>query len=262
MRLTDIGFTVSRPASASVHQAELKLACFTACHTAVDDLGDIRSSTFQKDVKLHRSKCTALINGVIAPCMFFDLIKDTGESEYSLVIDESTDISTIKQLCVVSRYSSKPLQKTLSAFLGLLTLEGGTAEAISEDLVSFLNEIGLHFEKCIGIGTDGCNVMVGKNKSIYTKLWEKNESLVLLKCICHSIQLCASKAMEMLPRNVGIFVSQSYIWFSYSTPQRQKYAEIFRLINNGDQPLKLMQLSNTRWLSYNCCVLQRQGELL
>lgn len=98
---------------------------------------------------------------------------------------ESTDITTIKQLDVVIRYFSKPLQKMVSTFLGLVTLEGGTAEALSEALLSFLREVGLCFDKCIGIGTDGCNVMVGKNNSVFTKLKENNERRVLLKCVCH-----------------------------------------------------------------------------
>lgn len=52
------------------------------------------------------TKCTALINNVIAPCMFKDLISDIGDAQYSLVIDESTDITSVKQLCVVIRYFS------------------------------------------------------------------------------------------------------------------------------------------------------------
>ncbi|ROJ25250.1 hypothetical protein DPX16_20063 [Anabarilius grahami] len=102
-RLTDIGFAVSKPSTIN-QKAELQLASYIACHAAVssaDHLGELLNSAFEKDLSIHRTKCTALINNVIAPCMFKDLLKDIGETQYSLVIDESTDIAMVKQLCVV-----------------------------------------------------------------------------------------------------------------------------------------------------------------
>lgn len=106
---TDIGFTVSRQ-NESRQRAELKVATYGACHTSinsVDHLGELICSTCDKDIKIHRTKCTALINHTIAPSMFTELQRDIGGAEYSLVIDESTDVSSVKQLCVVLQYDTE-----------------------------------------------------------------------------------------------------------------------------------------------------------
>lgn len=231
-RLTDIGFTVSK-SSSTVQKAELQLASYIACHTAVssvDHLGELVGSVFEKDLKLniHRTKCTALINNVIAPCMFKELLKDIGGSQYSLVIDGSTDVAAVKQLCAVVRYFSVSLNKIVSTFLGLVDMQGETAEDIAKTLTEFLDSIGLDFKKCVGIGTDGCSVMVGKKNSVYTHLLKKKDKLQLLKCVCHSIQLCASKAVETLSRNLEFFISHSHNWFSHSALRRREYAKIFQ----------------------------------
>lgn len=190
----DIGFTVSKQ-NKSKQIAELKVATYVACHTSiksVDHLGELIRSTCDK---MHRTKCMALINHAIAPCMFTEPQRDSGGAEYSLVIDESTDISSVKQLCVVIRYFSMTLNKVVSTFLGLINLEGETAEAIAR----FLQSIGLDIKKCIALGTDGCSVMVGKRNSVYTHLLQKNPNLQLLTIVCHSIQLCARVCKDLQP---------------------------------------------------------------
>jgi len=49
---------------------------------------------------------------------------------YSQLIDESTtDVGSEKQLCVIVRFFSK-LNEVIPTFLGLLSLEDGTPDAI------------------------------------------------------------------------------------------------------------------------------------
>ncbi|KAH6939682.1 hypothetical protein HPB50_020615 [Hyalomma asiaticum] len=172
---------------------------------------------------------------------------------YSLLIDDSTDVPNEKQVAVVVRYFSTSLNKLVTTFLGLFTLEGSNAQHISQGLLDFLTKVGLDFSRCVGIGTDGCNVMVGKNNSLYTNLRRKNEDLVLVKCVCHSIQLCASKAIEVLPRSLEFLVGRSYSWFSHSSQRLREHGKIYQLINSGKEPLKLVQLSGTRWLCISSC---------
>lgn len=90
-------------------------------HTSVrsiDHLSDVinmnwsspsSSSSSQCDdiIRLHRTKCTALIKNVIAPSLLLDLIKDVGDSAFSVIVDESTDISTEKLLSICIKYYSK-----------------------------------------------------------------------------------------------------------------------------------------------------------
>lgn len=105
-----------------------------------------------------------------------------------------------------------------------------------------------------GVGTDNASVMVGINNGVYQKLKSEVNNLVLIPCVCHSIQLAVSSAAEMLPRNLEFLISETYSWFSKSSSRQVTYRELFKAINDGAEPLKIVQQSNTRWLSIEVAV--------
>ena len=111
-----------------------------------------------------------------------------------MIIDESTDATTEKQLCVVVRYYSAKVQRIVSTFLGLILLESGTADAIFTALTKFLDDRQLPLNMCMGLATDGCNTMCGSVNSVITRFRAVNPNIVHIKCICYSIQLCSSHA--------------------------------------------------------------------
>ncbi len=96
------------------HLTELRLAVFIAEHCstlAVDHLGELISSLDSsvvaiKGLQLHRSKCTHLMIHVIAPSMAKDLRTDIGNNFYSLIIDESTNVSNVQCLGITVRFYS------------------------------------------------------------------------------------------------------------------------------------------------------------
>jgi len=154
--------------------------------------------------------CKVITNNCTRPCYCFteDLVDDISKVYFSLIIDKSTDISCTKQLCIIIRYFSCRFIRIITTFLGLIDRQGETADAIASTLLEFLKLLKMDFKNCIGIGTDGCNVMVRKHNSVYTKLKQANPNLQLVKCICHSLQLCASKAVESLPRCLEFLVGK------------------------------------------------------
>lgn len=152
----------------------------------------------------------------------------------------------------------------MSTFAGIKKVDGGDANSITDALLNFLQECKLCPKRCIGLATDGCNTMCGKNHSLLTKFREHNPNVVFVKCVCHSIQLCSSYAMRVLPRNVEYQISQTYAWFSHSTLRQQNYKQLYETINVGEAPLKILQLSDTRWLAVSAClnrVLDQYEEL-
>jgi hypothetical protein len=103
---------------------------------------------------MHRTKCSSLIKCVIGPSLLENLTEDIGKSPYSLIIDESTDISTIKYLCLCIKYFSNPKQKFRIAFLGIVDLY--------QHINTFLIKVGLDIKQLVGLGTDGANNVCGK----------------------------------------------------------------------------------------------------
>lgn len=118
--------------------AEGSLALFVCAHSAVmasDHLGELCRSLFRnsegaKHLQLHRSKCSALIKNVLYLHFIEDLLSDLGSGRYSLILDESTDISLTKLLGVVIVYYSETMDIVVSTFLSLVELDDSRAQSI------------------------------------------------------------------------------------------------------------------------------------
>jgi hypothetical protein len=77
---------------------------------------------------------------VIAPSLYASLIEDIGDSGYSLIVDESTDVYTVKYLCIPIKFYSEVLYSATKQYSG---------------------KSNLKISNLLGIGTDGANSLCG-----------------------------------------------------------------------------------------------------
>lgn len=84
-----------------------------------DLLNEVGKKSQLEDLKMHRTKCSALIKHVITPSM---LEKLTHNVLYSLIIDESTDILVCKYMAVCIRYYNVAKEKNCNFFWVYLKL--------------------------------------------------------------------------------------------------------------------------------------------
>lgn len=165
-------------------RVEGKLALFVAEHCVVrvaDHLSDICTACFSdskgcSDLKIKRSKCIGVIKHVLA-------LLDIGERKFSLLIDESNNISTIKVLGLVIRYYSDAKQRVIVTFLDFIELKECNAEGICDSLKAALRKHGLNLERLLAFGTDNATVMVGINNGVHAKLKSEVPNLILVKCV-------------------------------------------------------------------------------
>lgn len=253
---------------------ELVLATFVACHSSIrtiNHLTDIFNRFSQEDQQtrqtsgassnkqgapsetfyLHKTKCAALIMNVVAPSLLNELLLDVGNSPFSIIVDESTDVSTEKLLCINIKYYSDKSNNIKLQFLTFISVIRTTSEDLYNAITNFLSANKFNLKKLIGVGTDGASNMCGENNSLFTLKKKLNLSnLVLVKCVCHSLHLCSSKASEVFADEIDFLLRETYNWFKYSTIRQSKYKEIFNLINlDSGKFSKFSQLSATRWLS-------------
>lgn len=239
----------------------MRTSIFVAKHTALLAVNHLMlllpaifpDSSIAANLKLHRTKCTALLVNLVSPCLFEEIIKDIGESFYSLIVDESTDVSQTKMLAICVRYFSRNSHTIKTTFLKIVPLgESATSDAIGAAIQKVIENSGLTIQKLIGIGVDGCSTMVGVHHSLATYFRELVPEIVIFKCVCHSLQLAASKAADTMPAHLDFMVRESYNWFSDSPKRLIQYSELHKTICN-EVPTKLRQLSATRWMSrYEC----------
>ncbi|KAH6937588.1 hypothetical protein HPB50_001868 [Hyalomma asiaticum] len=86
----------------------------------------------RQDIALHGTKCTALIAKVIAPYFAETLARDLSTKSFSILVDETTDISVKKLVCISVRYYSDIVKKVVSTFLDMKEISDGRAESIYE----------------------------------------------------------------------------------------------------------------------------------
>ncbi|GBP95281.1 hypothetical protein EVAR_97225_1 [Eumeta japonica] len=99
----------------------------------------------------------------------------------------------------------------------------------------------------LGIGIDNAAVMVGVNKGVHAKLKRELPSLVLVLCVCHSLQLAVSAVTkQFLPRNLEFIIKETYHWFSRSSSRQTAHKELYKFINDDHDPLKIVQFCQTR----------------
>ncbi|CAG9793612.1 unnamed protein product [Diatraea saccharalis] len=154
-------------------------------------------------------------------------------------------------------FKTEPIEskKKDEARLALFTTMHTSIRVIDHLGEKTLKRFDLRLENLMGLGTDNASVMVGVNNGVYIKLKEEIPHLILVRCLCHSLQLAVSAAAkEFLPRNLEFIIRETYDWFSRSTSRQLLYKELYKTINDGQKPLKIVQACQTRWLSIESAV--------
>ena len=93
---------------------------------------------------MHRTKCSNLITNVIAPNFLKELIEDIGDIEFSLMVDESTDVTDCKYLIIFVKYFSRSKCQEITDYLGLLQVVRADANSLYEAMKEFCKKIGLN----------------------------------------------------------------------------------------------------------------------
>ena len=150
-----------------------------------------------------------------------------GSAAFSLMFDETTDISCTEQMVIHARYIdaagevSVKFLKILDALqveptdmneidYCIITLD---ARTISGRVTDFIEENDLKYEKLSGIGTDGAPVMTGKTngavKRIIGRQCEKQKDILMPQkpvrmvvgqhCSAHKLNLVAKHAANDFP---------------------------------------------------------------
>jgi len=214
---------------------DIRLAMYIAMHAsirAIDHLGELLNivgrGTKLENIHLHRTKCSKLISTVISPALLNELVHHIGDSPFSLIVDESTDVSVSKFMGVCIRFYNRQKESMVTDFLGIIQVTKCTGEILAEALLEYLHKIGLPAKNIFAIGTDGASNMCGLNNSFYTNLKNKVPGLQLIKCVCHSLDKCAQYAFRKMPDHLNFLLRETYNWFAHSTVRQSEYKDYYK----------------------------------
>ena len=144
---------------------------------------------------------------------------------YSLGTDGSNDESGIKKLNpVLIRLFDDNKGKVSAQLLHMGACEGGTTEALFNNIDSILIENKVDWEICVAVGLDNTAVNVGKKNSIMTRILAKNINIFVNGCLCHIIHTTANKAAEQFSEVSGFevedFLLDLFHWFDKSSKRK------------------------------------------
>ncbi|CAG5003156.1 unnamed protein product [Parnassius apollo] len=247
----------------NVRKAELKLAGALAENNIPISFSDIlgpickeifADSVIAKNMNLHRTKATAIINNVLGNTFLEDIYeKLRGEKIFfSLIMDETTDQSSLKQCCFTAVVYDENTNKVEHLFLDMVELSSGTAKGLYDCLHQMLRNKNILIENMVGFSSDTTNVMVGEHCSVFALLKKDLPHIALVKCSCHMIHLSSSKACLKLPRNVEDFLRSVGAHFSRSSQRQLKFREFQEFFQVEIH--KILTPAQTRWLSLKACI--------
>lgn len=213
--------------------AEIKLCALLAEHNISFSLMDhlcpllkciFKDSNVAKNLSLKRTKANAIVTNVIGKTHKTDLQKQLTKYKFSCLVDESTDIASSKTICIVVRFFNEEKLKLTTVLWDLLPVFSpdqecnfeATGEHIFNIIIKSFEDCGVPTENICGFGSDGCNVMMGEFNSVASRFRKKCPGIYIVKCICHSLHICASNACKELPRSCEDLARNVYAFFKVS----------------------------------------------
>lgn len=116
-----------------------------------------------------RTKTTAITDNVISLNSKESILEAIRANKFSLLTDESTDSSSVKNLATVAwLFFNVEIHDT---FADLFEVNDCTSQGICERIVDYFTHNNIDYKKNMtGFGADGGSVMVGSKNSVVTRL--------------------------------------------------------------------------------------------
>ena len=115
---------------------------------------------------LGKQKATNVVRQVLGFDYLHEAISALRSHSYSLIINETTDLSTAKQLVVLTTYFDMQSLEYKSFLLDMPEIVDGTAEGICSAVKHVFAELHIPMEKMFGYSSDTTNVMFGQFNSV------------------------------------------------------------------------------------------------
>ena len=128
-----------------------------------------------------------------------DLEKVRNASFFSLLVDESNDISVTKNLTIYVQFLNIEVQSVRVMFLKNLPLQGCNADSIVAKITEYLQSSEIDLPRMVMFTSDGAPVMLGCNSGVSVKL--RNSSvphLIENHCVAHKEALAAGHAYNSI----------------------------------------------------------------
>ncbi|XP_062094369.1 uncharacterized protein LOC133800427 [Humulus lupulus] len=116
------------------------------------------------------------------------IIKDMGDAVFSILVDESRDVSINEQMVVMFRYVDKR-GYVIERFIGIEHVPNTTAISLKIAIDKLFSKHGLSISRLRGQGYDGASNMSGEFNGLKSIIMKENECAFFVHCFAHQLQL-------------------------------------------------------------------------
>ena len=136
------------------------------------------------------------------------IIKDLNNGFFSILVDESRDISMKEQIALVLRYVNKK-GIIIERFLGIVHVASTIALSLKYAIEYLLCEHNLSLSKLCRQGYDEASNMQGDINGLKTLILKENKSAFYVHCFAHQLQLTLVAAAKIHINTAEIFYAIS-----------------------------------------------------
>lgn len=182
---------------------------------------------------------------------------------YSVIFDETTDVSHVEQLSLNLRYVHKneireDFVKFIDAYENIkivcsdqdpLSEQRLTGAALGKIVVNLLQELSLDLSNCVGIGTDSCSVMSSEASGAVSEIQKIANNACRCPCVNHALNNSISTSVNVVCIRNAVGVMKSVVSFFNMSAKRNQVLKS----TLGHQ---LTSLCETRWVERHEGIIQ------
>ncbi|XP_022843261.1 zinc finger MYM-type protein 1-like [Olea europaea var. sylvestris] len=116
------------------------------------------------------------------------IIKDVGDSLFSILVDESRDVSMKEKMSIVLRYVDNSGYVN-ERFIGIEHVTSTTALSLKTAIDKVFSRYNLSMSRLRGQGYDGASNMQGKFNGLKTLILKESPCAFYIHCFAHQLQL-------------------------------------------------------------------------
>ena len=183
---------------------------------------------------------------IIAMEILRDVVGDIKSANfYSIMADESCDVSNTEQLSFGVRYVKN--FEAFECFVGLHEVENTSADHVVKAMKLILIACDFDFSKIRGQCYDGASSMSGYKTGVKTQILSENKKALYIHCYNHALNLSVMDTLNKIKlfKDTMSFCEELLILFKKS-PKRATLLKKLKLETFDDTP-GLISFAKTRW---------------
>ena len=190
--------------------------------------------------------------GTVIRNKIFDKVSEN--KFFSVLVDETTDLSKQEQMTICLRYVSK--NQLREDFVDNVAVDNMTGEGLATSILTRLGQMPVDLSYMVGQGYDGASAMSGVFNGVQAIILRQDPSAIYVHCSSHCLNLILSTACKLQQiRNTHGIIGEVAVFFNRSAKRVALFKQCVEELAPDGQRTRLVQMCETRWVERHDSVI-------